>query len=833
MSTNNPTTSTPNKNVNNKVLETSSVLGKFFGHWEELEKENYEKFQKLNHEKLKTQLQWLDNCELKTKMFELLLNYSNGDLLLHHILPYLSFEEIFHSLYLVNKKIATIIQRQDLFKIVLPLRNENVCLLIKYLMSNDNQLPEALKKEKQIIRNETNVANRSVANFLYEGPEYIKYYVENEDYDCCKTFPSILNLVSGLSIDFDMLTNVNNSEKYRKGILSINDVNNFIKYFYSNLILYKKDNNPIILSFTNIGGYYNRDLFLLKNLTEIFNNDILIDFNIKFSNSYYYYDHHQDKEFMFGIGDFILNSKFILNNLIIKTSTILSSAFFNSLLCNENEEQKQLMKEKLQNLQSFTTVLTCSNCSAYTLKDFLKFITSEMINENCQVNLYANNIISFGNRYEEIGVKESWNNFINFIERDNCFNFANKLHFQDFGLQKDYKFVDFKTLLKYLSKLKLTSLAFDYCEFEYKENDCMNETVNFSELQYLSISNRTDDNNHTRFTSSQNVFKNSNILTKYLNTITVPNLVELRLNNLSLQNIPINLIKSCSKSLKQLSMTYNLLDDKELQELLLLITKENNNLTIVLNGNQLKDISLLKYCTKNNINIDLRNNLYHRNTIIGIKEDFTNLEKSDLLFSLDPHEYKFKQFFQSDNSLELYIFDYIKYVKNVKLSKQSYQNYDFFQNGNQSLINLLPLPQISNLRDIFYDDAFLYLEKKKLKTTTETNHPYEFYFNLLYSAPKIDNNYFSVQFDYPNGIFQIAIKRGQFGKLRRKNKEQDMEQQDKKEEEPFNEDDWLIITCCCNNHVRKRVMNYYVWDKLNITKEKIDYILQNWKKIKC
>ncbi|KAL9654562.1 hypothetical protein ABK040_006626 [Willaertia magna] len=813
-----------------------------FGHWEILEKENYKSFLQKQQNLFKEEeqkeeeeeLNWLNNIDLKTKMFNLLLNYSDGDLFLHHILPFLTFQDIFHSLYLVNKKIAIIIQHQDLFKIVLPLKISNICLLMKYILNDTCQMPEMLKKDKEILKKETNTTDIS-------GPLLIRYYVEKEDYNCCKTFPSILSLVTGLAIDLNMLYNIENCKDYcdLKDVLTLNDVYNFIIYFYKNLILYKKD-SPIILSLKNFESHLILEKTLFTKLQDFFNENknILLDINISSFDSNYYTLSNVNNICIYGIGNFILNSDFILNNLKVKTCTDYASLIFKSLI--ENEEN--LMKQKLENLQNFTFLLKTPHFSEVLymskLTNFINF-TKDFINENCKVNFTTGNTLNFyHSNFDEEREIDGWNLFIDFMEsiknKQNITFNLQEVIFYGFYLSENYKQISFNTLLQYLTKFNINALDFYNCIFDYKEIE--NESFNFPILQKLSFINDGDFtfDNRSNNNEENNIFKNPKMLIVYLNKIIAPKLVELRFYNLTLRNIPIDLINNCCNSLQKIELEANLLNDNELKQLLN-ITKENKNLIINFKENQLQDISLLQYFIKNNIIINTKSNGYN---IIGIKDDKNLIieDKSNLIFTINPFEYKSKQFFQSDNSLELYLLNYTQYMKNLKSSKVIYQSHEIFQNNYHALIDILNLTPTPSLDDSFFNDAFLYLEKKKLKTQKESKHPYEYYINLLYSAPLFikdtDNTtLFSVEFDYPMGVFQLAIKKGLFGQTdRRKNKEQ-QQQQLMEEEEQFNANDWLILTLCCNDTIRRKVSNYYVWDSSIITEEKINYIIKNWKKI--
>ncbi|KAL9647977.1 hypothetical protein ABK040_016668 [Willaertia magna] len=298
-----------------------------------------------------------------------------------------------------------------------------------------------------------------------------------------------------------------------------------------------------------------------------------------------------------------------------------------------------------------------------------------------------------------------------------------EVRFYKFYLNENYKQIRFNILLQYLIKFNINNLEFHNCIFGYNEI----KNFNFSNLQKLSFIN--DIKNFT-------------------------------FDNLSNNNEENNIFKNF-KILQKIKLEANLLNDNKLKQLLN-ITKENKNLKINFKENQLQNISLLQYFIKNNININTKSNSYN---IIGIKDDKNLIteDKSILIFEINPFEYKFKQFFQSDNSLELYLLNYTQYMKNLKSSKVIYQFHEILQNNYQALIDILNLKPTPSLDDSFFN--------------------VEYYINLLYSAPLFikdtdDTTLFSVEFDYPMGVFQLTMKKGQFGQTdRRKNNKEQQQQQ--------------------------------------------------------
>ncbi|KAL9643667.1 hypothetical protein ABK040_016119 [Willaertia magna] len=765
-----------------------SVIGRFFGHWEQLEEE-------ISKQKSRLELQWLSTKELKTKMFELLLSYSNGDLLLHHILPYLTFNEIFYSLYLVNKRIAMIIQNQNQHQLVLRLTEKNICLLMKYfLKDNECRLPHMLKIDKEIIK--TSIPWFGVQN------NYVTHYIDQEDIELCNTFPSIINFVTGLTIDIVLFYNVFSTPSYYKKDIRLNleHVYDFIIYFYKNLLLFKRQ-NPIILSFNGIERclYYRIDISLFKKLIDLFNefNNVTVDFIMKTNSDCYYYRTDDITLFISETTNFLMKTKFQLNSFTLHCPFDLSVEILDSLMGTNNEE-KEIKKEKLSNLKHFSFIPYDFRGKSENLVKYFKFI-NEMIHKNCTICFKYSRTIVFS------GVHELWNNFYDFLisDRDSINTiFMAHFSFEKLALQNSEKVTDFFSLLKCLSKLNLLSLEFHNCDIIYntkiKEVNTLNNNPN-------------------------NIFSNNELLICYLNKIKTPKLIELYLIKLSLQQLPLDLIKSCLK-IENLVLTNNDLNDQKISQLLEFV-KENNHLTINLNQNKICDISLLNYCINNNINIDLTETRFE-NIIIGIKDlsnNNTSLNK-DILFTINPYDYKFKQFLQSDISLELYLFDYPKFVKWYKSTKKGYFN-GFFSHGYQSIINFLSLNQYKDLENTFYWTAFKYLEKKKMKLAIqlgEFNNCFEFYFNIIYTSPLFNNeNPFSVKFNYPNGVVQVAIRKCDFVKRKENNVQT----------EDINVDDWLILTLVCDGEKQKIVNKCLIWDKELMTKEQMVFIVGYWKKL--
>ncbi|KAL9647721.1 hypothetical protein ABK040_015210 [Willaertia magna] len=261
------------------------------------------------------------------------------------------------------------------------------------------------------------------------------------------------------------------------------------------------------------------------------------------------------------------------------------------------------------------------------------------------------------------------------------------------------------------------------------------------------------------------------ILTKeFFDSFKFQKLKLIKLEKLNLNEIPNSLN---NLNLNQLSLANNKIENINNLNL-------QNNLFIDIQNNNIKDISILnKYRY-----INLLNNPILQNKNIG----FYN----NTYFLIDNKEILFKKYFQN-NLMELYLFNYMQFVKVLKKKNSKNSKIPILSNS-KAFLQLLNLSKFNDqLKDTFYETA---LNNLKL---------FKFYLNILYTEP--EENPYSIK--GIGAVVQVAIQNCE------------------------NNNDWLIISLNCNlkNGEGFIVEEISVWNRCDITLEKINYILKNWKQM--
>ncbi|KAL9641713.1 hypothetical protein ABK040_007391 [Willaertia magna] len=189
--------------------------------------------------------EFFNSNEIKKQYFNLVLDYSDGYLLLFHIIPFLTKNDLFN-LYLTNKKIANLIQQQNIYSFQLQVNENNLLKLKDYFNINNNR---------------NHLQNNRV-----------------EKINCNTTFPSILPFTNGLQLNlYNVIT---------KRLQS--NIKEFVNFFYKYIFLQQQTKEvTFILECTSYESYYViPDIMNL--LIEIINNDLdlkeneYLNLNLKF-----------------------------------------------------------------------------------------------------------------------------------------------------------------------------------------------------------------------------------------------------------------------------------------------------------------------------------------------------------------------------------------------------------------------------------------------------------------------------------------------------------------------------------------------------------------------
>ncbi|KAL9647735.1 hypothetical protein ABK040_015223 [Willaertia magna] len=556
--------------------------------------------------------EWFNSKEIKNKIFNLLLDYSNGSLFIHHIIPFITKNDLFLNFYLTCKKIAILIQQQITYNVILNLNEDNLLSVMNIYLQDKN---------KPLIVKEF------IENGLSTGTKKSWDFLEGKKLDFCKTFPSILHFVNGLKIDVSLISEI---DYYGQSRLTFNDFRDFIIQFYKYTFLLNHKSNVKYFIF-NQSGYYDQErnlerfkLLFIEDLANLFKNNDCNKQSQHLLNFKCTQDIHSYGYFFIGeqLAQIIIDFQKVtsLQNL---TVTSRWGAYLNKFA---NEMAKICDKNIFNNLKKLK--LNCGNIitdynSYNNLLEKLNETKVVIKSENLNLAIFSD-LVTVYNIFTKSNIYFSGNIIIRNINNgEECYN------------NKDYQF----DIVKFLESLqrsdKIFSLQIIDCNL-YTTTNRFEKLFNFKNLTTFECINTTIKKYNNDGTET--------IITKeFLDNFKFQKLKLIKLEKLNLNEIP----KSLNNlNLNQISLANNKIENINNLNL-------QNNLFIDIQNNNIKDISILN----NYRYINLLNNPILQNKNIG----FYN----NNYFLIDNKEILFKKYFQN-NLMELYLFNYMQFVKVLK-----------------------------------------------------------------------------------------------------------------------------------------------------------------------
>ncbi|KAL9643658.1 hypothetical protein ABK040_016110 [Willaertia magna] len=633
--------------------------------------------------------------EIKNKIFNLLLDYSGGSLFIHHIIPFISKNDLFLNFYLTCKKIATLIQQQITYNVILNIDLRNLLSLMNIYFED---------KDKPII----------VKDFL-ENKKINNWNINNEcqRLDFCKTFPSILHFIDGLSIANDLLYRFDN---FFNPTISFKDFRNLIKCIYEYTFLLNCNSVKYFTFYqTNRYMYGQTEASLdkfktilvtdISNLFKKYNGNL--SFNYCKAAAYTYQNLISAEQ----LADYILDFQQIisLNELNILTYDMQFLKSFNEHLIkivNNNNYFSNLKKFKVLCNDSTDLVLLDNVINNIILNETKIVIKWE--NVNCNVAYYGGN---FTKLYELLTKPNVYLNGDIKFENINMEN----LILENEGLVKKLDIIE---LLNSLHLDKVSSIKFNNCILFTTSS--IEKQFNFKNIKLFECVNTT----FKKFVDDKTII---NFTKEILDNFKFQNLKIMKLENLNLNKIPISVNHTIS-NLIELSLAKNNIStidnlNRNLQK----------NLFVNFSDNKIKDISILNIFRY----ISLENNPILQNNNIGIY--------NDKYFIIDTDDITFKKYFQS-NFMELYLFNNMQFVKTLKKKNGNNCKAKVLSNS-QAILSFLDLSKFNDkLYDTFYEKALNSLQSK--------SNLYKFYLNILYTEP--EENSYSIK--GIGSIVQVGIK---------------------------------------------------------------------------
>ncbi|KAL9657755.1 hypothetical protein ABK040_013587 [Willaertia magna] len=629
--------------------------------------------------------------EIKNKIFNLLLDYSGGSLFIHHIIPFISKNDLFLNFYLTCKKIATLIQQQITYNVILNIEKRNLLSLMNvYLEDKDKP---AIIKDFIENKNLEHLTNLRVCQKL----------------DFCKTFPSILHFVDGLSISNDLLSPF---DKFCKSIITFKHLKKLIECVYEYTFLLNVNSIKYFTFYQTKRYHFGKKEYDLKRFKRIFVKDISnlfkkhngkLSFNYSKQYSEYPYELLASPE---ELADIVFDFQKIISleelNIYTYDNQFLNS-FYARLLKNDNNYFNNLKKFKV----------LCNNFYDLVL---LENVINNIISNETKVvikweNVICNTELLFSKLYELLTKP---NIYLNGNIKFENINMENLLLENEGLVIKS----DIIKLLNSLHLDKISSIKFNNCILFTTSN--IEKQFNFKNIKLFECVNTKC----MKYIDDKTII---NVTNEILDNFKFQNLKIMKLENLNLNQIPISVNNTIS-NLIELSLAKNNISgidnlNKNLQR----------NLFVDFSDNKIKDVSILNFFRY----ISLENNPVLQNKNIGIyNSEYITIDTEDITF---------KKYFQS-NFMELYLFNNMEFVKTLKKKNGNNCKAKVLSNS-QAILSFLDLSKFNDkLHDTFYENA--------LKSLQSKSNLYKCYLNILYTEP--EENSYSIK--GIGSILQVGIK---------------------------------------------------------------------------
>ncbi|KAL9650508.1 hypothetical protein ABK040_004727 [Willaertia magna] len=529
-----------------------------------------------------------NNQQKTTNSLELLIKYSNGDMFIYHIFPYLSKKDIISNIYLINKKFSKFLQKQiNKMNISVIVKKHNLIPLMNSFMTDNRPTILNLQKKEEITEQIKTVYSLiKVDNLLSKNGECI---LNNDD-----GITSIIPFVNGLQFHLNIFHFINLKYFKEYNLLNEDNVIDFILQFYTFVIernCFQNINRDIIISLfvtdlqnINIGHIDDCLQKLLLNFEILFKKFNNLNLNISLKQSL----EKKISPKCLSIEKFV-NSLNSLQSVTKITKLQLHNFIF---------DKKFPVLSNLQNLKVLKINYILMNCNIIIF-EFLQTVPQNTkivieFKEFTQNYGYNYNYTNFNykiikkiiNLQKTHQVKIQGNLNIKSYSMLSCINYYSNYVLDNtkiIKLQKrSFDWLNFLQLLSTCKKLK--SLQIINCQFIFfKEHLQMEEYFNFLFLENLEI-------NSVKFYCLENnsIIFDKLITEEVLNKFKFKNVTSITLNSLSLKNIPTFL--NCNlKYLQYLNLAHNVLTNESLLQLNI----HNNNIEINLNNNCIKNKSKL------------------------------------------------------------------------------------------------------------------------------------------------------------------------------------------------------------------------------------------------